>query len=119
MGNSMISKFNRDWANAIIRSIESKNLFEVKSNMPYRESFVFEVVGMRLGLDDPLACSTNEYVFTTPCCVPMYSNGATEHYPELEKAAFEITSELLPEITKTINEINSLIGLSKYIEASA
>jgi hypothetical protein len=112
----MKSTFNKVWTTAIMDSIQSKKLLEVKSNMPYRETFVLEVVGMRLGLNDPLACSTNEYVFTSPCSVSMYAKGATEHYPELEKVAFEITSELLPEITKTINNINSLIGLSKYIE---
>jgi len=112
----MKSNFNQNWTKAIILNIQGKNCFEAKSAMNYPQAFVFELVGMRLGLDKPLECSTNDYEFTAPCVVPMYEKGATKHYPELEKIAFDVTNELLPVILKAVNETDTLIGLSKYIE---
>ena len=89
----MKSNFNQNWTKAIILNIQGKNC-----------------------LDKPLECSTNDYEFTAPCVVPMYEKGATKHYPELEKIAFDVTNELLPVILKAVNETDTLIGLSKYIE---
>lgn len=87
-------------ATRIVELIQARVPVSVE-NMPYARQFVYEVVGDRFSESDPLQCDI-EYAFTTTprADLTRNTNGSIKHFPELEKHAFEITKEVLPEIDK-------------------